>query len=158
MLKLELDLPDVERAAAKAGYDVELTVDADGRLHVEARGLKVLGLGGITARAQVGPLSCDAARGTCSCVAEIIDVAGLKLGKRMIAKKLLGLLKKRAPPEIEIDVDTGLVVANTDRLVARFAPRLAGYRVVEAAFIAPSKAPSLKIVVADSGAPRRVKS
>ncbi len=134
MLRIELDMADAERLLALRGREVATKVDGAGALIAEVRGISVLGFGSLTARARIGPLQCGA-DGMCTAQAEVLDVAGITIGRSLVAKKLLGLLRAKEIPDLTVDVERNRLAFDTAACLARRAPQLVGYRAIEAEFV-----------------------
>ncbi len=147
MLRIELDMADAERVLAAEGREVLTQVDGAGALIAEVRKISLLGFGSLTARARIGPLLCGA-DGMCTAPLEVLDVAGISFGRSLVAKKLLGLLAARNVPDLAVDVDQSRLTFDTAACLARRAPKLAGYRVVEAAFADRAGASTLRLTLA----------
>ncbi len=147
MLRIELDMADAERLLALRGREVATKVDGAGGLIAEVRGISVLGFGSLTARARIGPLQCGA-DGMCTAQAEVLDVAGITIGRSLVAKKLLGLLRAKEIPDLTVDVERNRLAFDTAACLARRAPQLVGYRVIEAEFADRSGSAALRLTLA----------
>lgn len=147
MLRIELDMADAERVLAAEGREVLTQVDGAGALIAEVRKISLLGFGSLTARARVGPLLCGS-DGVCTAPIEVLDVGGISLGRSFVAKKLLGLLRDKKIPDLAVDVDQSRLAFDTAACLVRRAPKLAGYRVVEAAFADRAESPMLRLTLA----------
>ena len=143
MLRLDLQTTDLQHFAAR--YDQDLTFDVDdGRLIVVARGLSFHGLGSFTATARLGPIEAGKT-GKLTLPFELVDIAGLKFGRNLVAKKLLAQLRRPDLPEVTVKKDKALVI-DTAKLIARFARPFEGYRVVDASFL-DEKTPAVQLVL-----------
>jgi len=134
VLRFELDTADLERLAAEYGRQVELVVDKNGRMNATVSGIKLLGLGKLTARVALGPIEVDEVSGILVLPIELLSFAGIKLGRKLITKRILGMLRLREWPEVRVDPAGHRFTVDSAGLLDRMAPVLAGYRVAKARF------------------------
>ena len=149
MLRFELDTDDLERLAAAQGYDLDVDVDAGGRLVATVRGLKFPGLSRLAARVRLGPIGVSEPNGIVAVPVEVLSIGGIKLGRKLVAKKVLNLLRRRKWPGVNADAEHSQVTVDARLVLDRALPSpLAGYRVVPARFTSRKSGAALTLAFA----------